>query len=102
MTDLTPELRDQINRSNVGFQVNQTTGVLIVRVAENSPAARAGLRPGDVLVSMNGNAVQNTEQVQKTIEGAQLNNPLPMTVQRNNRSLAVNVRPTQLPPPDAS
>lgn len=102
MTDLTPELRDQINRSNVGFQVNQTTGVLIVRVAENSPAARAGLRPGDVLISINGNAVQNTEQVQKTIEGAQLNNPLPMTVQRNDRSVAVNVRPTQLPPPDAS
>lgn len=102
MTDLTPDLRDQINRSNVGFQVNQTSGVLIVRVAENSPAARAGLRPGDVIVSINGNAVQSTEQVQKTVEGVQLNSPLPMTIERNDRNVAVSVRPTQLPPPDAS
>jgi S1-C subfamily serine protease len=102
MTDLTPELRDQINRSNVGFQVNQTTGVLVVKVAENSPAARAGLRPGDVIVKVNNDAIQNTEQVQQKVEAAQLNNPLPMTVQRNDRSVAVNVRPTQLPPPDAS
>jgi S1-C subfamily serine protease len=43
----------------------EVEGVLAARVARDSPAARAGLRPGDVIVRVNGTPVSTPEQVQE-------------------------------------
>ncbi|MBC7186400.1 MAG: PDZ domain-containing protein [Calditrichaeota bacterium] len=45
------------------FAVKEDEGVLITEVEEKSPAAKAGLLPGDVIVSMDGQPVQDVEDV---------------------------------------
>lgn len=97
MAELSPTIRAEINQSDLGFRVNQDQGVVIIRVEPNSPAARAGLRPGDLIVSINGVAIQNADQVQDQVEANGLDKPLQVTVNRNGRSQAIAVKPAPLP-----
>jgi S1-C subfamily serine protease len=47
----------------------QATGLLIVRVEPDSPAARAGLLLGDVLISIDGRPVADTDDLQAHLSG---------------------------------
>jgi len=60
-------------------------GVIVSGVAKDSPAARTGLRPGDVILDVNGVAIGTTRQlVAATAERARLWN---MTIERDGRIL---------------
>jgi predicted metalloprotease with PDZ domain len=58
--DLTPELREH-------FGAAQETGVLVSSVEEQSPAARAGVRAGDILVAIDGRGVKSASELRGTI-----------------------------------
>lgn len=97
MAELNPDLKNRINQSDSGVRINQDQGVVIVGVQQNSPAARSGLRPGDVIVSMNGTAIQTSQQVQKLVEATNVGNVLQMTISRNDQQRNVSVKPEALP-----
>jgi Do/DeqQ family serine protease len=97
MIELTPDIRAEINQGNLGFKVNQDRGVLIVDVAPNSPAARAGLRAGDIISQVNGVQIQNAEQVQDQVEATPLGKTLQIAVNRNGLTQSLTVKPEQLP-----
>lgn len=97
MAALTPELRSQINQSNLGFQVRQDQGIIVLKVLPNSPAARAGLRAGDVIVSVNGNPIENVNQIQQQVDATGINNTMQITINRNGNTQQVAVRPEALP-----
>jgi serine protease Do len=98
MAALTPELRSQINQSNLGFQVMQDKGIIVLKVLPNSPAARAGVRAGDAIVSVNGNAIENVNQIQQQVDATGINKPMQLTVSRNGSAQQLAVRPQALPP----
>lgn len=50
-------------------------GVLVLKVADGTPAARAGLKPGDVILSVRGERVRTVEDVRKALK------PYPQPVQ---------------------
>lgn len=97
MIELTPDVREEINQGNLGFNVNQDQGVLIVDVARNSPAARAGLRAGDIITEVKGVQIQNTNQVQDQVEATPLGKTLELEVNRNGQTQSITVKPEQLP-----
>jgi len=97
LIELTPEIREEINQGNVGFKVNQSEGVLIAAVARNSPAARAGLRPGDVITQIGEVEIQTAEQVQDVVEATPLGKTLQITVNRSGLTQKLTVKPEQLP-----
>lgn len=50
MVTVNPNVKKQVNQdANLGIQISEDTGVLITRVVEDSPAARAGAKRGDVI-----------------------------------------------------
>ncbi len=56
LANLSPRLADQLRIPA------ETTGVVIKEVYRNSPAARSGMRPGDILLEINGVAVAEARQ----------------------------------------
>ena len=49
------------------FDAPDGKGVLVLRVVEDTPAAKAGLKAGDVILAVGGNAVADTEDLRRTL-----------------------------------
>lgn len=64
LSAITPELRE---RFSIGADVK---GVLVVEVEANSPAAERGIRPGDVIVEVQQEAVSTPAEVQQRVARA--------------------------------
>lgn len=98
MVNLTPELKQNINDDpNSPIRVQEDRGVLVVRVQNNSPAARAGVRAGDVIIKVGQQPVTASEQVQQVVENSRIGTPLPVEVRRNGQTISLNVTPEPLP-----
>jgi S1-C subfamily serine protease len=98
MVTLTPELKQNINSNpNSGLNVEEDQGVLIAKVIQNSPAAKAGLRSGDVIRKINGQPVKDAEGIQKAVESTQVGGNLQMGLRRNQKDINVTVQPGALP-----
>jgi len=100
MANLTPELKQNINESpDAPFQVQEESGVLVLQIVPNSPAAQAGLQPGDVLVKLGDQTVTDSTQVQQVVEQATIGNDLPIEVRRNGQTLTLTIQPASMPNP---
>ena len=98
MTTLTPEISETLSReSNGRVRVQADRGVIIVGVAGNSPAARAGLQTGDVIQQINGQAIKTADDVQRAVENSEIGINVPVEVSRNGESVTISVRPDEFP-----
>ena len=97
MRTLTPELAQRNNANpNSPFTIPEIAGVLVVRVLPNTPAEAAGLRLGDVITAIDGEAITDAGQLQAVVDGSGLNKALQFNVQRGDRTLKLRVTTTQL------
>jgi serine protease Do len=61
----------EVTRENMSrYNLREPRGIVITRVAENSPAARAGLKVGDVILSFDGEQVTTYRKLQRLISEA--------------------------------
>jgi S1-C subfamily serine protease len=98
MVTLTPQLKENINNNpNAGLTVNEDSGVLIAKVEPGSPAAKAGLRAGDIIHKVNGQPVNKAEDIQKAVEGSQVGSNLQIELRREQRDINVAVKPGAFP-----
>ncbi|NJO79146.1 MAG: trypsin-like serine protease [Cyanobacteria bacterium RM1_2_2] len=96
---LTPDLAKQNNSDpNATVMLPEVTGVLVVGVVPNSPAATSGIRRGDVITQIDGQAITNAEQLQSFVERSGLNKTLRVTVRRGSNTQQVAVRTAALQP----
>ncbi|BFM38135.1 HhoA/HhoB/HtrA family serine endopeptidase [Synechocystis sp. LKSZ1] len=100
MVNLTPELARQNNRDpNSPFVIPEVEGILVVRVLPNTPAERAGVRRGDVIVAVNGQPIRDGAQLQALVDRTGINQSLKLTLQRGDRRLDLSVQTAQLENP---
>lgn len=98
MATLTDDLRQQINKdpeSTINVQDKQ--GVLVLGIMRNSPAAKAGLKLGDVIRKINGQAVTSADSVQQAVEKGGVGNTIQMEVGRNGQTVNLAVRLDRFP-----
>jgi Do/DeqQ family serine protease len=82
--DLTPDLAQAMSTSH-------TTGAVIARVDPGSPAERAGLRSGDLVVAVNGVPVRSGTQLRNTIGLTRIGNDVDLTIDRKGSEYSVPV-----------
>jgi S1-C subfamily serine protease len=71
-------------------------GVRVASVAANSPAQRAGLRQGDVVVAANGQPMLEPSQLVAAVERVGVGGRLSLSVNRQGSLLNLDVVPAQL------
>ncbi len=97
MTLLTPELARQNNSDpNSAFTVPEITGVVVVRVLPNTPAAKAGLRRGDVITQVDDQPIKTAEQLQMIVENSRLGQTLQVKVRRGDLTKQLPVQTAEL------
>jgi serine protease Do len=87
--ELTPEMAKS-------FGLTVTSGALVADVSPDSPAARAGIRRGDVIAELNGKPVGD-RQLQLQISVMQPGTNVRLTVWRDSRQIEVPVTLAKLP-----
>ncbi|TMH39665.1 MAG: Do family serine endopeptidase [Betaproteobacteria bacterium] len=90
--EITPEMGES-------FRLGATTGVLIEGVLRGGPAERAGLKPGDILVAIEGKPVKDPNAMLNLVAALVPGKPASIKLRRDNKDVDVQVavgkRPTQ-------
>lgn len=71
------------------------TGVLVVSVEKDSPAQRAGLREGDVLIAFNGRPIGTIHDLHKMLVGEQIGVPAKLLIIRHTEKLELSILPAE-------
>src|SRR5438309_2577113 len=71
------------------------TAVLVVSVENNSPAERAGLREGDLIIAFDDQPIGNVHHLHKILVGEQIGVPAKLTVIRHTEKLELTILPTE-------
>jgi serine protease Do len=77
--------------------VENQKGVLVAKVFDGSPAAKAGLKDGDILTSLDGKPVESGHDLQKVVAGLPLNKPVSLTVVRDGERKELSVTVAEQP-----
>ena len=72
------------------FKLDKPESALVSGVEPGSPADKAGLKSGDVLVAINGTPVQSIEQVREVVARAERS--VALLIQRDGKRIFVPVR----------
>jgi S1-C subfamily serine protease len=73
------------------FGVKEGHGILIDAIVKGSPAEKAGLRVGDVLVDLDGRAVDSPGRLRRLMESVRPGTKVRLNLVRNRQPLAVDV-----------
>ena len=90
--EITPELAES-------FKLTDTQGALIAGVMRGSPADKAGIRPGDILLAVAGKAVGNAQAMLELIAAQTPGTQVPLKLRRNGKEGEVSVGIGKRPKP---
>ena len=77
------------------YDLPRETGVLVVSVEKESPAANAGLREGDVIVSFDGEPVGNIHELHKMLMAEQIGIESKIVIVRHAEKLELSIFPAE-------
>jgi serine protease Do len=82
---LTPELAKSL-------KLSQPEGALVSSVTEDSPAAKAGIKPGDVILEFNGQRVARADRLPNVVATTPVGREVPLSVMRDGKSTQLTVK----------
>lgn len=84
LREVTPELAQYL-----GLPVSK--GVLVDRVMPDTPAERAGLQQGDIIIKMDGKEISNYSELKEILDRKKVGQELKLEVLRNNQRLPISM-----------
>ncbi|MBN2828703.1 MAG: trypsin-like peptidase domain-containing protein [Candidatus Cloacimonetes bacterium] len=79
------------------FELNEISGVLVAQVVEDTPADKAGLKRGDVILSIDGVKVPNVAKFRIAIAHRPIGVPVEFEIMRKNKSKTISAVLTEYP-----
>lgn len=90
LQDLTPELMKN-------FNVKDKEGALISQVYEGSPAEKAGLKTGDILVQIDGKKIKDSQDVVREVLKRPVGQKVFLEIIRDGKRVEISVTTAQMP-----
>ncbi|MGF6648840.1 MULTISPECIES: Do family serine endopeptidase [Paraburkholderia] len=90
--DVTPEIAES-------FGLEQKSGAIVAGVLKNGPADRAGIKPGDILVSVDGQDITDTTRLLNLIAQIKPGSNAKIHLVRKNHEMDLDVMIGKRPPP---
>tara|TARA_Y100001968_G_scaffold332937_1_gene393147 strand:- start:341 stop:1414 length:1074 start_codon:yes stop_codon:yes gene_type:complete len=98
LISLTAKIAKEHNQDpNSLVQLPERTGALVQNVLPDSPAEKAGLRRGDVVIAAEGKEVRDPQSLLEAVEKADIGNPFILNVLRNKDEIRLSIKPAALP-----
>jgi len=88
--EVTPEIAQQ-------FNLTKAQGVLVADVVENTPAERAGIKRGDIIIKVNNQEVNSTTELQNKIKSLNIGEKATLEVLRNGKALSFIIKVEEKP-----
>ncbi len=83
--------KGSIERGWLGVSVDDQDGVRIASMDRNGPAARAGVKTGDVVVAINGDRIDSSRGLIRAVAGVSPGNTVRVTIRRQGREMEIPV-----------
>ena len=77
-------------------RLGRSTGLEVVQLLDGSPAAAAGLRAGDVIVSLDGRPVAGVGDLQRSLVGDLVGRRIDVTLERDGTLAEISLTPAEL------
>ncbi len=90
LAEVTPEIARQLD-------LPTRQGVLVKAVLDDTPAAKAGLEAGDVIISWNGKPVEEPAELHWAVSKSSIGSKVPVVIYRDGRKLTISVMAEALP-----
>ena len=98
LISLNPKIAKEHNEDpNALVQLPERSGALIQSVIPNSPAEKAGLRRGDLVIAAENIQIEEPKALLDEVEKAQIGKIFLLNVLRDNKEIKVNIKPEALP-----
>ncbi len=98
LISLNPKIAKEHNKDpNSIVQLPERSGALIQSVIPNSPAEKAGLRRGDLVIATENISIEEPKALLNEVEKAQIGQVFLLNVLRENKEIKVNITPEALP-----
>ena len=84
-----------------GLGLAETNGALVAGIEPGSPAEHAGVKPGDVIVGMNGEMLEEYKDLPRLVAGIEAGSDSTLTVKRNGETIDLSVEIGNMPGEEA-
>jgi serine protease Do len=89
-SDITPEIQ-------AALDLPTDSGVLVQSVEQDGPADKAGLKPGDQIIAIDGTKIQNRTHANRVIFGSGVGDTLVLQVNRKDKLIEIKITLTERP-----
>jgi serine protease Do len=90
LQDLTPDLREH-------FELKEEEGSLVSQVYEGSPAEKAGLKAGDIVVDIDGSKIKNSQDVVREVLKKKVGQRIELDILREGKQIKIPVITEKMP-----
>ena len=98
LISLTAKIAKEHNEDpNSLLQLPERAGALVQSIVPNSPAERAGLKRGDLVIAAEDMVIKEPKALLDEVEKAKIGKTFPLLIVRNNEEIKVNIKPEPLP-----
>jgi S1-C subfamily serine protease len=81
----------------VAAKLGRRDGIEVVEIVDGSPADRAGLRPEDLIVALDGEPMGDVGELQRLMSAERIGEKINVSVMRGERDLSLELTPAELP-----
>ena len=89
--------KEHNNDPNSLLQLPERSGALVQSIVPNSPAEKAGLKRGDLVIAAEDMVINEPKALLDEVEKAKIGKTFPLLIVRNNEEIKVNIKPEPLP-----